>query len=121
MLPLYLFSRFSGVCRAFVISTMQGIPCDLVTGEERKYADPDEVPSGHVACTVEMTSVTQPCKYSPLIYVLSIDSCIHSSIHLFILTLEIMDVFVSKMGKLNQWPTHSITLKLFENFPFSFV
>ncbi|PIK48074.1 putative ATP-dependent RNA helicase SUPV3L1, mitochondrial isoform X2 [Apostichopus japonicus] len=38
----------------------RGIPCDLVTGEERKYAHPDDVPSGHVACTVEMTSVTQP-------------------------------------------------------------
>ena len=36
-----------------------GTPCDLVTGEERKFADPEETPSSHVACTVEMTSVNQ--------------------------------------------------------------
>ncbi|XP_030841445.1 ATP-dependent RNA helicase SUPV3L1, mitochondrial [Strongylocentrotus purpuratus] len=38
----------------------RGIMCDLVTGEERKYAHPDSIPSSHVACTVEMTSVSQP-------------------------------------------------------------
>ncbi|KAJ8025711.1 ATP-dependent RNA helicase SUPV3L1, mitochondrial [Holothuria leucospilota] len=38
----------------------RGIPCDLVTGEERKFANPEGVASQHVACTVEMTSVTQP-------------------------------------------------------------
>ncbi|XP_077992177.1 ATP-dependent RNA helicase SUPV3L1, mitochondrial-like [Glandiceps talaboti] len=38
----------------------RGIPCDLVTGEERKYANPEGTPSSHVACTVEMTSTTQP-------------------------------------------------------------
>ncbi|CAH1783944.1 unnamed protein product [Owenia fusiformis] len=41
-------------------SNEQGTPCDLVTGEERRYADPDGEPSSHVACTVEMTSVTTP-------------------------------------------------------------
>ena len=40
----------------------QGILCDLVTGEERRFAHPEGIPSGHVACTVEMTSVSQPCK-----------------------------------------------------------
>ncbi|XP_019763255.2 ATP-dependent RNA helicase SUV3 homolog, mitochondrial-like isoform X2 [Dendroctonus ponderosae] len=38
----------------------RGTPCDLVTGEERKFADPLQNPSAHVACTVEMTSVTNP-------------------------------------------------------------
>ncbi|XP_049859048.1 ATP-dependent RNA helicase SUV3 homolog, mitochondrial isoform X2 [Schistocerca gregaria] len=38
----------------------RGTPCDLVTGEERKYADANGNPSGHVACTVEMSSVTTP-------------------------------------------------------------
>ena len=33
----------------------RGTPCDLVTGEERKYAREDEEPSSHVSCTVEMT------------------------------------------------------------------
>ncbi|KAL5017188.1 hypothetical protein ScPMuIL_006777 [Solemya velum] len=37
-----------------------GTPCDLVTGEERRYADPENEPSAHVACTVEMTSVVNP-------------------------------------------------------------
>lgn len=41
---------------------LQGTPCDLVTGEERKFADPLQNPSAHVACTVEMTSVTNPCR-----------------------------------------------------------
>ncbi|KAJ8959995.1 hypothetical protein NQ318_009431, partial [Aromia moschata] len=38
----------------------RGTPCDLVTGEERKYADPSGSASSHVSCTVEMTSVTNP-------------------------------------------------------------
>ncbi|KAI0231409.1 ATP-dependent RNA helicase SUPV3L1, mitochondrial [Lamellibrachia satsuma] len=41
-------------------SNTAGTPCDLVTGEERRYVDPENEPSGHVACTVEMTSVTTP-------------------------------------------------------------
>ena len=36
--------------------------CDLVTGEERRYSNPEGIPSSHLACTVEMTSVNQPCK-----------------------------------------------------------
>ena len=35
-----------------------GTNCDLVTGEERKYALSDELPSKHVSCTVEMTQVS---------------------------------------------------------------
>ncbi|CAH1988276.1 unnamed protein product [Acanthoscelides obtectus] len=38
----------------------RGTPCDLVTGEERSYADPAGNPSGHVSCTVEMTSLSNP-------------------------------------------------------------
>ncbi|KAK3581836.1 hypothetical protein CHS0354_007239 [Potamilus streckersoni] len=37
-----------------------GTPCDLVTGEERRFANPDKSPADHVACTVEMCSVTTP-------------------------------------------------------------
>ncbi|XP_050292923.1 ATP-dependent RNA helicase SUV3 homolog, mitochondrial [Anthonomus grandis grandis] len=39
---------------------LRGTPCDLVTGEERKYADPSGNASAHIACTVEMTSVSTP-------------------------------------------------------------
>ncbi|XP_072027344.1 ATP-dependent RNA helicase SUPV3L1, mitochondrial-like [Amphiura filiformis] len=38
----------------------RGIFCDMVTGEERRYAKPDGSPSDHIACTVEMTNVTIP-------------------------------------------------------------
>ncbi|XP_045475671.1 ATP-dependent RNA helicase SUV3 homolog, mitochondrial isoform X1 [Harmonia axyridis] len=38
----------------------RGTPCDLITGEERSYADPSGAPSSHVSCTVEMTSVNTP-------------------------------------------------------------
>ena len=31
--------------------------CDLVTGEERKFADPDQNPANHMACTVEMVNL----------------------------------------------------------------
>ncbi|XP_073814929.1 suv3 RNA helicase [Musca autumnalis] len=37
-----------------------GTPCDLVTGEERKYGINENTPAAHVACTVEMTSVNTP-------------------------------------------------------------
>lgn len=40
----------------------QGTKCDLVTGEERRFADPDGKPANHVACTVEMTNLTAVCK-----------------------------------------------------------
>ncbi len=45
---------------------LQGVPCDMVTGEERRYARPDGTPSDHVACTVEMSSTIVPCKYPKL-------------------------------------------------------
>ncbi|KPM11090.1 ATP-dependent RNA helicase SUV3-like protein, mitochondrial-like protein [Sarcoptes scabiei] len=36
-----------------------GVMCDLITGEERRFAHPNQIPSSHVACTVEMSSVNQ--------------------------------------------------------------
>ena len=42
------------------------MPCDLVTGEERVTVEPDGKQAAHVACTVEMCSVTTPCTYTPL-------------------------------------------------------
>ena len=44
-----------------MLSPLQGTPCDLVTGEERKYAEADGEPSSHVSCTVEMTCINVPC------------------------------------------------------------
>lgn len=41
-------------------SNAAGTPCDLVTGEERRYANEENIASDHVACTVEMASVTTP-------------------------------------------------------------
>lgn len=43
-------------------SNKLGTPCDLVTGEEKKYANTDETPASHVACTVEMATLSRPCK-----------------------------------------------------------
>nr|CAD7443941.1 unnamed protein product [Timema bartmani] len=41
-------------------SNDRGTPCDLVTGEERKYATNGDNISNHVSCTVEMTSINVP-------------------------------------------------------------
>ncbi|KAK2145127.1 hypothetical protein LSH36_701g02017 [Paralvinella palmiformis] len=35
-------------------------PCDLITGEERRYVREDGEPADHVSCTVEMLNVTKP-------------------------------------------------------------
>lgn len=43
--------------------SFQGVPCDLVTGEERQTVDPEGKQATHVSCTVEMCSVTTPCMY----------------------------------------------------------
>ncbi|CAF1155963.1 unnamed protein product [Didymodactylos carnosus] len=34
-----------------------GTKCDLVTGEERRFADPEGKPANHIACTVEMANL----------------------------------------------------------------
>ncbi|XP_059202089.1 ATP-dependent RNA helicase SUPV3L1, mitochondrial [Centropristis striata] len=44
----------------FEKSNSAGVPCDLVTGEERTIVDSEGQPSSHVACTIEMCSVTTP-------------------------------------------------------------
>lgn len=36
-----------------------GIPCDLITGEERRWAVTEKEPSNHLACTVEVCSDTR--------------------------------------------------------------
>ncbi|KAK2098536.1 ATP-dependent RNA helicase supv3l1, mitochondrial [Saguinus oedipus] len=40
----------------FEKSNAAGVPCDLVTGEERVTVQPDGKQASHVACTVEMCS-----------------------------------------------------------------
>uniref|UniRef100_A0A3Q3ST10 ATP-dependent RNA helicase SUPV3L1, mitochondrial n=1 Tax=Mastacembelus armatus TaxID=205130 RepID=A0A3Q3ST10_9TELE len=42
----------------FEKSNNAGVPCDLVTGEERTFVDLNGRASGHVACTIEMCSVS---------------------------------------------------------------
>ncbi|XP_062989095.1 ATP-dependent RNA helicase SUPV3L1, mitochondrial [Elgaria multicarinata webbii] len=44
----------------FQKSNDANVPCDLVTGEERVCVDPEGRPAAHVACTIEMCSVTTP-------------------------------------------------------------
>ncbi|KAB1271071.1 ATP-dependent RNA helicase SUPV3L1; mitochondrial [Camelus dromedarius] len=44
----------------FEKSNAAGVPCDLVTGEERVTVESDGKQAAHVACTVEMCSVTTP-------------------------------------------------------------
>lgn len=40
----------------------QGIFCDLITGEERRWAVSENEPSNHLACTVEVCSTTRECR-----------------------------------------------------------
>nr|CAG4646068.1 EOG090X01V1 [Macrothrix elegans] len=47
-------------------SNERGVPCDLITGEERKYARYDSQPSSHVSCTIEMASVNTPYEVAVL-------------------------------------------------------
>lgn len=42
----------------FHSSNKKGTPCDLVTGEERRFGNAEGSSASHVACTVEMTSVS---------------------------------------------------------------
>ena len=44
----------------FFKSNDRQVPCDLITGEERNFANENKSPSSHVACTVEMVSVNTP-------------------------------------------------------------
>lgn len=66
-LERYLSSKSGVYCgplkllavEVFNKSNSRGTPCDLVTGENRKWASPDGEPSSHVSCTVEMTNINQ--------------------------------------------------------------
>lgn len=44
----------------FEKSNAAGVPCDLVTGEERTFVDQEGRHADHVACTIEMCSVNTP-------------------------------------------------------------
>ncbi|XP_069549776.1 ATP-dependent RNA helicase SUPV3L1, mitochondrial [Brachyistius frenatus] len=44
----------------FEKSNAAGVPCDLVTGEERTFVDLEGRAADHVACTIEMCNVTTP-------------------------------------------------------------
>uniref|UniRef100_A0A1A8F5T7 ATP-dependent RNA helicase SUPV3L1, mitochondrial n=2 Tax=Nothobranchius korthausae TaxID=1143690 RepID=A0A1A8F5T7_9TELE len=44
----------------FEKSNGASVPCDLVTGEDRTFVDPEGRAAGHVACTIEMCSVSTP-------------------------------------------------------------
>jgi len=40
-------------------SLERGVPCDLVTGEERKMVNSDGSPCEHISCTIEMSNLAQ--------------------------------------------------------------
>ncbi|XP_075880210.1 ATP-dependent RNA helicase SUPV3L1, mitochondrial [Nelusetta ayraudi] len=44
----------------FEKSNTAGVTCDLVTGEERTFMDPEGRAASHVSCTIEMCSVNTP-------------------------------------------------------------
>ena len=41
---------------------LQGTLCDLITGEDRRFASNENEPANHVACTVEMVNVNVSCR-----------------------------------------------------------
>ncbi|XP_071090301.1 ATP-dependent RNA helicase SUV3 homolog, mitochondrial-like [Haliotis cracherodii] len=48
------------VSEVFHKSNEAGTPCDMVTGEEKRYAISEDTPANHVACTVEMAFLATP-------------------------------------------------------------
>nr|XP_009674053.1 PREDICTED: ATP-dependent RNA helicase SUPV3L1, mitochondrial isoform X2 [Struthio camelus australis] len=42
------------------VMMLSNVPCDLVTGEERVYANEDARQAPHIACTIEMCSTNTP-------------------------------------------------------------
>lgn len=40
---------------------IQNVKCDLVTGEERLFVDPNGFSSQHISCTVEMANINEHC------------------------------------------------------------
>ena len=60
-LPPRKFQSFLWGSNVFFVSFSKGVPCDLVTGEERQWAISPDQPASHVACTVEMCSTMTSC------------------------------------------------------------
>lgn len=46
----------------FGINQIQGTPCDLVTGEEKRTGNTDGSAANHVAITIEMAPVDRKCE-----------------------------------------------------------
>lgn len=70
------------------------MPCDLVTGEERVYANEDARPAPHIACTIEMCSTNTPCMYTWLfpsyLWYLYVFYCLDSEVaELFLFSLKL--------------------------------
>lgn len=47
----------------FIIFHFQGTVCDLVTGEEKRFGNPNGSQANHVAITVEMAPIEVACSY----------------------------------------------------------
>lgn len=59
---VYLFfNKIMNICYCLQYH-FQNVPCDLITGEERRHHFGPDRPAAHVSCTVEMTSTTTECK-----------------------------------------------------------
>lgn len=46
----------------YIFILFQGTPCDLLTGEERKYIKGADNPANHLSCSVEMVNLNSNCK-----------------------------------------------------------
>lgn len=46
-------------------SNERGIPCDLLTGDEKQFASGNMDPSNHMSCTVEMADLDSYCECVP--------------------------------------------------------
>lgn len=72
---LIIFVIYNNTCKCFYVIIysnisyfLQGTPCDLLTGEERKYAKGPEYPSNHLSCSVEMVDLQKNCRYNFVIF-----------------------------------------------------
>jgi hypothetical protein len=61
--PWLFVTIFKSEIRLGFFLSFQGVPCDLVTGEERLTVEPEGKQATHVSCTVEMCNVATPCMY----------------------------------------------------------
>ena len=69
-----------------------------MTGEERRYANEDDTASDHVACTVEMASVTVPCKYFPSLSFFCVCVCV-------CMLVALVDEVTSIINCIGEWDT----------------